>query len=111
MSKSIIKKGFSVLIIIALSGTLLTGCTLYDKTVTVGISGDSIALVKIYYISVDDYTPVGTITGSQTTEITGLSLGKHTFKAISIGETYLGEATGYVLLWPNTITIPVALAP
>lgn len=80
------------------------------KLLLVGISGDPIALLEIYYISVDDYAPVGTITGFQTIEIAGLSIGKHTFKAISVGGTYLGEATGYVLLWPNTITIPVALA-
>lgn len=110
MSKSIIKKVFLVLIIIALSGTLLTGCTLFDKTVTVGIGGDDTALSKVYFISVDDDEPVGVITGSQTMEITGLSIGKYTFKATTESGDYLGETTGYVLLWPNTVTIPVALA-
>ncbi len=111
MSKSILKKGFLVLVVIALSGTLLTGCTLFDRTVTVGISGDNTALPKAYFISVDDDEPVGTITGSQTIEITGLSIGKYTFKATTESGDYLGEATGYVLLWPTTVTIPVAVAP
>ncbi|MBU4313248.1 MAG: hypothetical protein KJ821_00415 [Actinobacteria bacterium] len=110
MSKSILKKGFLVLVIIALSGTLLTGCTLFDRTVTVGISGDATALSKAYFIFVDDDEPVGTITGSQTIEITGLSIGKHTFKATTELGDYLGEATDYVLLWPTTVTIPVAVA-
>jgi len=74
------------------------------------ISGDSIALVEIYFISVDDDEPVGVITGSQTMEITDLSIRKHTFKATNLDGTYLGEATGYVLLWPTTVTIPVAVA-
>ena len=106
MSKNILTKGLLVLVIITLSAALLTGCTLFSKTVTVKLSGTTAALAEDYNISVDDGGNEGTITGDETLEITGLSIGKHTFYADST--TYSGEKSATVIgLWSTTVTIPV----
>ena len=106
MSKNILTKGLLVLVIITLSAALLTGCSLFSKTVTVRLSGTTAALTETYTISVDDGESEGTITGDGILEITGLSIGKHTFAADST--TYSGEKSATITgLWSITVTIPV----
>ncbi|MCJ7472624.1 MAG: hypothetical protein MUP02_07445 [Actinobacteria bacterium] len=106
MSKNILTKALLVLVVVLLSATLLTGCSLFSKTVTVKLSGTTAALAETYTISVDDGGSEGTITGDETLEITGLSIGKHTFYADSIN--YSGEKSKTVTgLWSITVTIPV----
>lgn len=107
MNKNILTKGLLVLVVITLSATLLTGCALFSKTVTVKLSGNDTALAQNYSISVDDGESEGTLTGTETLEITGLSIGKHTFAAESTG--YSGEKSAVITgLWSITVTIPVA---
>lgn len=111
MSKSILKKGFLVLVVIALSGTLLTGCFgMFNGTVTVSILGEEDALAKTYNISVDGGDPEpDTITGIGSIVITGLGMGTHVFKAINDSETYFGQIEDSVIpFWSTTVTIPVA---
>ena len=106
MSKNILTKALLVLVVITLSAVLLTGCSLFSKTVTVKLSGTTEALAEAYSISVDDGESEGTITGDGTLEITGLSIGKHTFYADST--TYSGEKDATITgLWSITVTIPV----
>ena len=105
MSKNILTKGLLVLVIITLSAALLTGCTLFSKTVTVKLSGTATALAETYSISVDD-EPEDAMVGTSSLEITGLSIGKHTFAADSTN--YSGEKSKTVTgLWSITVTIPV----
>ena len=107
MSKNILTKGLLVLVIITLSAALLTGCTLFSKTVTVKLSGTTAALAETYSISVDD-EPEGTMVGTGSLKITGLSIGKHTFAADSNTTTKSGEKSSTVIgLWSTTVTIPV----
>ena len=54
MSKNILTKGLLVLVIITLSAALLTGCSLFSKTVTVKLSGDAAALAETYKIYVEN---------------------------------------------------------
>jgi len=112
LSKSILKKGFLVLIVIALSGTLLTGCGFFNGTVIVSISGEEDALAETYNISVDGGDPEpDTITGTGSIVITGLGMGTHVFKAINDSETYFGQIEDSVIpFWSTTVTIPVAVA-
>lgn len=107
MSKNILTKGLLVLVVITLSAVLLTGCTLFSKTVTVKLSGITAALAEDYSIYVDDETTSeGTLTGDETLEITGLSIGRHTFKAENTN--YSGEKSAVITgLWSITVTIPV----
>jgi len=106
VSKNILTKALLVLVVITLSAVLLTGCSLFSKTVTVKLSGTTEALAETYSISVDDGGSEGTITGDGTLEITGLSIGKHTFYADST--TYSGEKDATITgLWSITVTIPV----
>jgi len=107
VNKNILTKGLLVLVVITLSAALLTGCTLFSRTVTVKLSGTTEALAKTYSIYVDDETTSeGTLTGDETLEITGLSIGKHTFKAESTN--YSGEKKAVITgLWSITVTIPV----
>lgn len=105
MSKNILTKGLLVLVIITLSAALLTGCTLFSKTVTVKLSGTTTALAENYTISVDDEVE-DTMVGTGSLKITGLSIGKHTFAADSTN--YSGEKSATVIgLWSTTVTIPV----
>jgi len=105
VSKNILTKGLLVLVIITLSAALLTGCTLFSKTVTVKLSGTTAALAETYTISVDDEVE-DTMVGTDSLEITGLSIGKHTFAADSTH--YSGEKSATVIgLWSTTVTIPV----
>ena len=108
MSKNIITKALLVLVVITLSAALLTGCSLFSKTVTVKLSGSTAALAENYNIYVDDETiSEGTLTGDDSLEITGLSIGKHTFAADST--TYSGEESATITgLWSITVTIPVS---
>jgi hypothetical protein len=107
VSKNILTKALLVLVVITLSATLLTGCRLFSKTVTVKLSGTDTALAQTYHIYVDDETSSeGTLTGDETLDITGLSIGKHTFAAESTG--YSGEKTAVITgLWSITVKIPV----
>lgn len=107
MSKNILTKGLLVLVVITLSAVLLTGCTLFSKTVTVKLSGTTAALAEDYSIYVDDETiSEGILTGDETLEIAGLSIGRHTFKAESTN--YSGEKSAVITgLWSITVTIPV----
>ena len=106
MSKNILTKALLVLVVVILSATLLTGCSLFSKTATVKLSGTTAALAEIYTISVDDGGSEGTITGDETLEITDLSIGKHTFYADST--SYSGEKSKVITgLWSVTVTIPV----
>jgi hypothetical protein len=106
VSKNILTKALLVLVVVILSATLLTGCSLFSKTATVKLSGSTAALAEDYSISVDDGGSEGTITGDETLEITGLSIGKHTFYADST--SYSGEKTKVITgLWSITVTIPV----
>jgi len=106
VSKNILTKALLVLVVVTLSAALLTGCTLFSKTVTVKLSGSDTALTEDYSISVDDGESEGTITGDETLEITGLSVGKHTFAAESTN--YSGEKSAVITgLWSVTVTIPV----
>ena len=106
MSKNILTKALLVLVVVILSATLLTGCSLFSKTATVKLSGSTAALAEYYSISVDDGGSKGTITGDETLEITGLSIGKHTFYADST--SYSGEKTKVITgLWSITVTILV----
>ena len=105
MSKNILTKGLLVLVIITLSAALLTGCTLFSKTVTVELSGTTAALAETYNIYADDESE-GSMVGTDSLEITGLSIGKHTFAAESTN--YSGEKSKTVTgLWSITVTIPV----
>jgi len=107
VSKNIITKALLVLVVVILSATLLTGCSLFSKTATVELSGSTAALAEAFSISVDDGGSEGTITGDETLEITGLSIGKHTFYADSTN--YSGEKTKSIIgLWSINVTIPVA---
>jgi len=106
VSKNILTKALLLLVVVLLSATLLTGCSLFSKTATVKLSGTTAALAEDYSISVDDGGTEGTITGDETLEITGLSIGKHTFYADSTN--YSGEETKTITgLWAPTVTIPV----
>jgi len=107
VSKNILTKGLLVLVIITLSAALLTGCSLFSKTLTVKLSGTELALTEEYNIFVDDETTSeGTLTGVETLEITGLSIGKHTFKAEDT--SYSGEKSAVITgLWSITVKIPV----
>lgn len=107
MSKNILTKALLVLVVITLSAVLLTGCSLFSKTVTVKLSGTSTALAQTYDIYVDDETTSeGTLTGDETLNIAGLSIGKHTFKAE--GTNYSGEKSAVITgLWSITVKIPV----
>ena len=108
MSKNILTKALLVLVVVTLSATLLTGCTLFSKTVTVKLSGTEAALLEDYSISVDDGGSEGTITGDETLEITGLSIGKHTFYAESTTTDKSGEKSKVITgLWSVTVTITV----
>jgi len=108
MSKNILTKGLLVLVIITLSAALLTGCSFLSKTATVNLSGDTTALAKTYTITVDDGGSEGTITGTETLDITGLSIGSHTFKATATG--YSGEKKSFISgLYSIDVTIPVAV--
>ena len=105
MSKNILTKGLLVLVIITLSAALLTGCTLFSKTVTVKLSGTTTALAETYNIYVDDEFE-DSMVGTGSLEITGLSIGKHTFAAESTN--YSGEKSATITgLWSITVTIPV----
>jgi len=105
VSKNILTKGLLVLVIITLSAALLTGCTLFSKTVTVKLSGTTAALAETYYIYVDDESE-DSMVGTGSLKITGLSIGKHTFAAESTN--YSGEKSATVIgLWSTTVTIPV----
>ncbi|GAI77542.1 unnamed protein product, partial [marine sediment metagenome] len=53
MSKNILTKALLVLVVVTLSAALLTGCTLFSKTVTVKLSGTDDALEETYDIYVD----------------------------------------------------------
>ena len=107
MSKNILTKALLVLVVITLSAVLLTGCTFFSKTVTVKLSGNDTALAQNYSISVDDGESEGFLTGTETLDITGLSIGNHTFKATVSG--YSGEKKAFISgLWSITATIPVA---
>ena len=106
MSKNILTKGLLVLVIITLSAALLTGCSLFSKTVTVKLSGTEEALAETYTISVDDAVEDNMI-GTESLKITGLSIGKHTFAADSTN--YSGEKSATITgLWSPTVTIPVS---
>ena len=107
MSKNILTKALLVLVVVTLSAALLTGCTLFSKTVTVKLSGTTAALTEDYSIYVDEETTSeGTLTGDETLDITGLSIGSHTFAAESTG--YSGEKSAFVSgLWSITVTITV----
>ena len=106
MSKNIITKALLVLVVITLSAALLTGCSLFSKTVTVKLSGSTAALAENYNIYVDDEFE-DEMAGTGSLEITGLSIGKHTFAADST--TYSGEESATITgLWSITVTIPVS---
>jgi len=106
VSKNIITKALLVLVVITLSAALLTGCSLFSKTVTVKLSGDAAALEENYNIYVDDEFE-DEMAGTGSLEITGLSIGKHTFAADST--TYSGEESATITgLWSITVTIPVS---
>ena len=110
MSKNIITKALLVLVVITLSAALLTGCSLFSKTVTVKLSGDAAALAETYkiYVENDETTYEGTLTGEETLDIDGLSIGKHTFKAESTTTTKSGEESATITgLWSITVKIPV----
>jgi len=108
VSKNIITKALLVLVVITLSAALLTGCSLFSKTVTVKLSGTEGALTEDYSIFVDDGDSEGTITGDEILKITGLSIGKHTFTAESTATTKSGEKSATITgLWSITVTIPV----
>jgi len=108
VSKNILTKALLVLVVVILSAVLLTGCSLFSKTATVKLSGSTAALAETYTISVDDGESEGTITGDETLEITDLSIGKHTFKAVTYG--FAGEKSKVITgLWSVTVTIPVAV--
>jgi len=109
VSKNIITKALLVLVVVILSATLLTGCSLFSKTVTVKLSGTETALGETYTISVDDETTSeGTLTGEETLDIDGLSIGKHTFKAESTTTIKSGEESATITgLWSITVKIPV----
>jgi len=109
VSKNILTKALLVLVVVTLSAALLTGCTLFSKTVTVKLSGTAEALLETYEIYVDDEnTEEGTLTGEETLDITGLSIGKHTFKAESTTTAKSGEKSKVITgLWSVTVTIPV----
>ena len=109
MSKNILTKALLVLVVITLSAVLLTGCTLFSKTVTVELSGTTADLAETYNIYVDDEsTSEGTLTGDETLKITGLSIGKHTFAADSNSSDKSGEKDATITgLWSITVTIPV----
>jgi len=105
VSKNILTKALLVLVIITLSAALLTGCTLFSKTVTVKLSGTTTALAETYNIYVDDEFE-DSMVGTGSLEITGLSIGKHTFAAESTN--YSGEKSATITgLWSITVTIPV----
>ena len=105
MSKNILTKALLVLVVITLSAALLTGCTLFSKTVTVKLTGTTAALAETYDISVDDVVK-GTMVGTGSLEIAGLSIGTHTFKAVTYG--FAGEKNAIITgLWSITVTIPV----
>jgi len=106
VSKNILTKALLVLVVVTLSAALLTGCTLFSKTVTVKLSGTTTAaLEETYTISVDDEVE-DTMVGTDSLVIKDLSIGKHTFSAESA--TYSGEKTAVVTgLWSITVTIPV----
>ena len=107
MSKNILTKALLVLVVVILSATLLTGCTLFSKTVTVKLSGTTAALAETYNIYVDDESE-DSMVGTGSLKITGLSIGKHTFAAESITTTKSGEKSATVTgLWSITVTIPV----
>ena len=107
MSKNILTKALVVLIVVTLSAALLTGCTPFSKTATVNLSGTITALDRTYNIYVDDVFK-GTVNGTSSLEITGLSIGSHIFKATSVD--YFGEKSAIVTgLMSITVTIPVAL--
>jgi len=110
VSKNILTKALLVLVVVTLSAALLTGCTLFSKTVIVKLSGNTAALAETYEIYVDDETTSeGTLTGEGTLDIAGLSIGKHTFKAESTTTTKSGEKSAVITgLWSITVTIPVA---
>jgi len=106
VSKNILTKALLVLVVITLSAALLTGCSLFSKTVTVKLSGDAAALEETYKIYVDDEFE-DEMAGTGSLEITGLSIGKHTFAADST--TYSGEESATITgLWSITVTIPVS---
>jgi len=108
VSKNILTKALLVLVVITLSAVLLTGCSLFSKTVTVKLTGTTEALAETYNIYVDDGESEGTITGDETLEITGLSIGKYTFAADSTTSDKSGEKDGTITgLWSITVTIPV----
>ncbi|MBU4509587.1 hypothetical protein KJ830_00925 [bacterium] len=105
MSKNILTKALLVLVVVTLSAALLTGCTLFSKNVTVKLSGTPAALAETYTISVGDVSK-GTMIGTGSFEIAGLSVGKHTFKAVAYG--FAGEKSAVITgLWSITVTIPV----
>ena len=107
MSKNFLTKALLVLVIITLSAALLTGCTLFSKTVTVKLSGTTTALAETYNIYVDDEFE-DSMVGTGSLEITGLSIGKHTFAAESNTTTKSGEKSATITgLWSITVTIPV----
>ena len=107
MSKNILTKALLVLVVVTLSAALLTGCTLFSKTVTVKLSGTTAALAETYNIYVDDELE-GNMVGTGSLEITGLSIGKHAFAAESTN--YSGEKSAAITgLWSITVTIPVEL--
>jgi len=105
VSKNILTKALLVLVVVTLSAALLTGCTLFSKTVTVKLSGTTTALAETYSIYVDDDFE-DTMVGTDSLKITGLSIGKHAFAAESNG--YSGEKSAVITgLWSITVTIPV----
>lgn len=107
MSKNILTKALLVLVVVILSATLLTGCTLFSKTVTVKLSGTETDLAETYNIYVDDESE-DSMLGTGSLEITGLSIGKHTFAAESTTTTKSGEKSATITgLWSITVTIPV----
>ena len=105
MNKNILTKALLVLVVITLSAALLTGCTLFSKNVTIKLTGTTTALAETYDIFVDDAVK-GTMVGTGSLEITGLSIGIHTFKAVAYG--FAGEKNAVITgLWSVTVTIPV----
>jgi len=107
VSKNILTKALLVLVVVTLSAALLTGCTLFSKTVTVKLSGTTAALTETYNIYVDDELE-GSMVGTDSLEITGLSIGKHTFTAESSTTAKSGEKSAVITgLWSITVTIPV----
>jgi len=105
VNKNILTKAMIVLVVVTLSAALLTGCTLFSKTVTVKLSGTTAALAETYNIDVDDEFE-DSMAGTGSVEIPGLSIGKHTFNAESAN--YSGEKSAVITgLWSITVTIPV----